>query len=290
MQKTTFKFFILIFLTCSSISKAKESPKFKDVTILVSSCDKYAELWDPFFTLLFKNWPDLNTINQDVPIVLISNKIAYLNPRVKNMQIPNEKSWSDNILEALKHVKTKYVLYLQDDYFITSLDTARLHSLMKVLSQEHIACIQISSMTPNQLTGKPYPNISGVQYKGQFDEWRTSLQAAIWSKEDLKLLLKPGESGWDFESPGNVRSQGIRNHFLLVSEHSPVIYLNMCNRGYIEAEALQAINALGVDIKNRTLPLDKDHKFARWYKLTLPKILYYDIVVPCKNLFIRWFG
>lgn len=290
MQKILFRFLILTSLTLSTFINAKPSPKFNNITILVTSCDKYAELWDPFFTLLFKSWPDLNTVHKDIPIILISNKIAYQNPRVQNVQIPNEKSWSDNMLEALQQVKTKYVLYLQEDYFITRLDSVRLHDLIQLLDKDSIANIQVSAITPNQITGKLYPSIEDVQYKGQFDEWRTSLQASIWTIEDLKFLLRPGENAWAFESPGNIRSQGMRKHFLLTSSNEPITYLNMANRGYIDARALRTINVLGVDIKNRKLPLDEEHKFAMWYKITLPKILYYDIVVPCKNLFQRWFG
>ncbi len=38
----------------------------QDYTILVSSCDGYRDLWDPFFTILKANWPELAAQQQEI--------------------------------------------------------------------------------------------------------------------------------------------------------------------------------------------------------------------------------
>jgi len=66
------------------------------------------------FILLFKNWSSLKPggKHQNIPIFLITNKKTFNDLRVQNIQFPNEISWSDDMIETLAKVKTKYVLYL----------------------------------------------------------------------------------------------------------------------------------------------------------------------------------
>ena len=44
-------------------------------TIVVSSCDKYEDLWEPFFSILKANWPEL-----DYQIVLNTETKKYKYP------------------------------------------------------------------------------------------------------------------------------------------------------------------------------------------------------------------
>ena len=78
-----------------------KSHSFDDLAILVVSCDKYSELWDNFFNLMYKNWPSLKDSESNVPIYLIANSKKFSDSRVQTIQIPNEISWSDNVLKAL---------------------------------------------------------------------------------------------------------------------------------------------------------------------------------------------
>ena len=88
----------------------------KEISIIVSSCDKYSELWEPHFTQLFKYWPSLKKENDFIPLLLITNHKRYYDSRVINVVIGEDISWSDNMLKALEMVKTKYVVILLDDF------------------------------------------------------------------------------------------------------------------------------------------------------------------------------
>jgi len=278
------KYVLIIILLLQIIPvQAKESPAFNNLTILVSSCDKYSFLWDSFFKLLFQQWPSLTSTNQHVPILLISNKKSYVDPRVKNIQIYEEKSWSDNILTALKEVKTKYVLILLEDYFITNFNEARFKSIFDTMVADDVAYIQIACPAPHYVNGGLYPHLSGVHYKGRFDHFRTSLDACVWRTEDLERLLKPGENAWHFEGRGNLRSQGTKGHFLSVIDDVPLTYLNIVNRGYVVANNLEEAKQWGVDIQDHALPLAENYKFRLWAKVTLPQLLHQYILLPSKH-------
>ena len=64
-----------------------------DVTILVVSCDKYKDLWIPFFHCFFKYWSDC-----PYPVFLASNDLEYSDPRVKTILIGPDKDYSSNLL------------------------------------------------------------------------------------------------------------------------------------------------------------------------------------------------
>ena len=266
--------------------------KVNDVSIIVSSTDKYAELWDPFFKLLFSQWKSLNTVNSDLPIYLISNKKEYNNPRVQNVKIPQEKSWSDNMLVTLENVKTDYTIILLEDFFINHLDEKRMADILKVAQDNKIVYIQLTDLGPEYTNGGRYEHLDGLFKKAKYDDFRTSLSACLWRTEDLRFLLKSGENPWEFESaPGNSRSQGMRGDFLQVLENPPLVYLNMAFRGYLVNENVQkAKTELGITMEKGKLPLDSDHRFAMWFKIGLPQFLYWRCVVPCKKLFVSLFS
>lgn len=84
--------------------------------VIVNTCDAYVDLWKPFFTLFARNWPDcpyeviLNTEQQDYEF----NGIALSVNKAKRIDEP----WGARLYECVKKVKTPYVLFLLDDFFL----------------------------------------------------------------------------------------------------------------------------------------------------------------------------
>jgi hypothetical protein len=262
------------------INIAAASPKFDDVTIIVQSCDKYEVLWKPFYQLLFKHWPSLLTENKDVPILMITNKKEYKDPRITNIKIENEISWSDNMLTVLQHVKTKFVIILLEDYYITHFDESRLNEIMNIMRHDNIAYVQLSVNDARYCTGPQYPGIEGVRYKGRYDNYAASLQACAWVTDDLRHILKPGEGIWLFERAASVRSQGLRSRFLSVTDNYPIMYLNMAHMGYLISQNLEKAKKMGLEFGENTLPLDSDHKFKVWWWSEFVPYTYNDILLP----------
>ena len=127
-------------------ANAQDSNQLEDLTIIMPSYDKYSELWDPTFKLLFKHWPNLLTDYKDVPLVLVSNYEKFEHPRVKNILIGDlDKTWSENFLKSLDKVKTKYVLIILDDYIMSSpVNDKRLVEILSFLKKNNGAYIEIS--------------------------------------------------------------------------------------------------------------------------------------------------
>ncbi len=258
---------LFIALTLYLPSSFAEPAKFTDLTIVVSSCDKYAPLWEPFFASLFKQWPSLNTDNKQVPILLIANSQQYSHPRVNMVNIPQEISWADNMLTALDKVKTKYVLIALDDYWISKpVDEARLLELYAAMQQEDIGMLQTSYNTLEYQNGQPHPNLSGVAYRDKFAHYKVSLQMAIWETETLKTLLRPGEDPWTFELAGSIRSHGYPKQFLTITANEPIYYINASHLGHITQPALDYAQNNNIPFQAENFPRLRTFNWRIAYK------------------------
>lgn len=229
---------LLVLATNLSASTVVGSER-SDLSILVSSCDKYSQFWLPFFKLLDQNWPELKTKHHNVPIYLLTNKKTFTYPRVEVINTPYDLSWSDNMMDALNNIQTKYVLLFLDDYWIKELvDDARLNEILKVMREQDVAYVQLFADANEQKLAKPVPTIDGVVYKTKFQKYRASLQLAIWETKALKQILRSGESAWDFELAASIRSSGYPKEFLTMQKNVPIIYWNASHQGHMNPQAL----------------------------------------------------
>ena len=60
-----------------------------ECSVLISSCDAYADLWRPFFTLFWLNWDDC-----PFPVYLSTNELHYPDRRVTTLNAGPEAVWT----------------------------------------------------------------------------------------------------------------------------------------------------------------------------------------------------
>jgi hypothetical protein len=169
-----------------------------DCTVLVSSCDRYADLWDPYFYLLRLHWPDC-----PFPVALITESKHSPIPDVRPLCLGNGLDWSTLLLNALNSVDTPYVLLTLEDFFLRrSVDTAGVMSLYHEMRRKSLRMLR--------LIPRPGPTnvMDNVEYGGIAVDapFKVSTQAAFWHTETLRQLLVPGETAWQFEINGSLRS------------------------------------------------------------------------------------
>jgi hypothetical protein len=166
--------------------------------ILVPSCDLYSDLWTPFFTLFFRNWPDC-----PYKIYLGSNTLDFGDSRVVVLKSGHGAKWADRTLDHLGQIKEPFVLLWLEDFFMRSKVDNKL--VTRIYSE---FCDREANMF--RLVRRPGPTSLiananfGVIKPGA--PYRVSTQAAFWRKEILMKLINPGESIWQFEHYGSLRS------------------------------------------------------------------------------------
>ena len=168
------------------------------LTIIVCSCDKYEDLWFPYFEIFKNQWKDCK-----YPIILNTESKTYthdgLDIKCLNLYKEGEDvPWSDRMIETLKYVDTEYVLITLDDHFLISpVDSAKFEEAFDIIKlHKRISALSFIAHVPaNEKT----------KWRGNFGLWkmnkyfRVNLDTAIWRKKALLRNLKKGENAWEFE-------------------------------------------------------------------------------------------
>ncbi|MCL5666518.1 MAG: hypothetical protein M1383_02000 [Patescibacteria group bacterium] len=186
----------------------------QQLAIVVSSCDAYSDVWPAFFTLFFRYWPDC-----PYQVYLIGNKQSWPDTRIKTILINPDRRWSDNLRAALDQVREKYILYMQEDYLLQAkVDANKISQLFNFVIQEKAACLRLQ---PTPGPDLPYQNNPEIGEISKTEDYRVSLQAAIWDKQAMLSLLADGEDGWQMEFEGTKRSRQVPMKFLSVKRDVP---------------------------------------------------------------------
>lgn len=105
-------------------------------SIIISTCDKFSDLWDAHILLLNQNWADRN-----VETFLVTDKPT--DRTFKNVTVVAAGEGTE-ITERLKAVlpliKTEYVLFTLDDYFL-NIHYFELHLINLLHCRSHSVCI-----------------------------------------------------------------------------------------------------------------------------------------------------
>jgi len=185
----------------------------KDIAVVIISCDKYADLWKPFFTLFFRYWSDC-----PFPVYLVANHLCYENPRVITITVGDDHDWSSSMRKALESIQSGFPIILLEDYLLTAaVHTDTILEYAQYMNDKRAACLQLfprfSPIVGPVVQSDDHPDIG---YIDRGAPYRVSLQAAIWDKQALDALLQDGESPWEFETKGTVRSNSLEAPFLSI--------------------------------------------------------------------------
>lgn len=180
--------------------------KEKNVTILVNSCDKYEDAWDPFFKLLKVQWPDC-----PYDMVLSTETKSYKCDcfDVRTVNSPTELSWSARLKNVLNQIDTEYVLFFLEDFFL--LKKVRTDIFERALSLIE-SNPEIGLITFNKRRwGSSFPE--ETDYEKCFVELkkkvknRTNVLVSLWRKEYFLKLIYEDENPWEYEINSNIRSR-----------------------------------------------------------------------------------
>ena len=198
-----------------------------EITVLVNSCDGYSEIWDAFFTLFKKYWPQC-----EYPIVLNTESKSY---SFEGLDITtyslydgkkgSKKSiqWGERLIRTLEMINSEYIIFLLDDFFFMDyVDVKRLNDCIKwIKDDENISTFGFyRTRQPNIRDGKYY----GFEKRPKQALYKLNAQAAIWRKDKLISYIRPHESAWDWEILGSIRATRYSEGFYSAIEGIPYIF------------------------------------------------------------------
>ncbi len=195
----------------------------ENYSILVNTCDKFEDCWDPFFKLFSVYWPDykgkiyLNTEYKDYSFPGL-DIIAVKGCAINNVPFNVRATWSECLKWALEVIKEDVVLYMQEDYFLKDLvkNDIVVDFVKLIQDNNEIDCIHLTDQAVIPERKSKYENLYEVALKQRY---RICCQAALWQKSVLKSYIRDYESAWQFEEFGSKRAAIMKHNFYVVDKN-----------------------------------------------------------------------
>lgn len=176
----------------------------KDLSIIISSCNRYQYLWDIQLQLLDKRWKHCP---YDIYVVSENSNLPDMvtNLKLHNLNIGNESTgasdWSYMLETALKSVNSKYVLYMQEDYVLTdAVQQDRFESVFNYVKDNDIDYLRFYTSPPGDGEVVVVDDTTAIRKISQGAPWRGSLMLALWKTQTLMSLIEGSTiSPWQFE-------------------------------------------------------------------------------------------
>lgn len=248
-----------------------------NLSILVLSCDQYKDLWAPYFDFFFKYWPDC-----PFKVYLGTNTEKFEHPHVTQLFSKEKSSWSEELMIILEQIPDSHILLSLEDYFIyDTVDTDDILRYFEIAQHTEAAFLRLAvfphrfrSLHPSS-TMPPFDDIGFIHKNSKY---RINLQLAIWEKKSLQSLLVEGESPWEFELQGSIRSNDLDKKFLTVLSdqrssivQGPVKYFcGAVTQGKWMRDALELanVNGIEVDTSQRPVESEREEKYRYIYTRT----------------------
>lgn len=166
----------------------------QDLCILVVSCDKYADCWEPFSLCLEKFWPDcpypvyLATETKEAPENTVYQKVLHsTNP-----------SWTGRLREVCEQIHESFVFITLEDHWIAdTIDSDSISNVFQLIqSTPEIGVIYLDYPVKNDPI---WPENSQYYVIPAGSAYRLSAGPSIWRKSFLQSACAEDADAWNFE-------------------------------------------------------------------------------------------
>ena len=152
--------------------------------VLISSCQKYDDLWYPHVDLMNKNWKE-----RKGKAFIISdsnnNQLFFLNVDVLtfgNVEVPKR------IKSFLENVDSKYILLTLDDYFLTKpIDENEIGDAISFMDSNNIDYLRLYKHPIEHKAVRENKEFKWIKYN---DNYKVNLYPGIWRRDFLLYTLR----------------------------------------------------------------------------------------------------
>ena len=169
-----------------------------DFSIIISTCDKFSDLWDANILLLNQNWADRN-----VETFLVTDRPTdRVFENVTVVAAGEETEITERLRSVLPMIKTEYVLFTLDDYFLTErISTQAINEDIRIIEKYQIDYLRLFVMTMRSLKNRKAKELeSGIfLLDNNAGDYIVSLYAGIWRKSFMERTLEKTLNAWQYE-------------------------------------------------------------------------------------------
>lgn len=219
----------------------------ENISVLISTCDKFSDLWDTHIRLYRENWdgPYWKTY-------LVTDKPTNKNYDGINIIVASGNlDFPMRIRYALDYIKTDYVLLTLDDYFlIERVKEEELLYLAKRAEEENIDYLLLYNR--RKINPKKYSDIKDLEMIDFSQKYAVTLYPAIWRKKFLYNSVKVDTPPWYYE-PSLTNYARIEKANCQFSHAGTFVILDVVRKGKVLHKADQYFKRNGINLGNRQI-------------------------------------
>ncbi len=231
----------------------------ENVTILMTSCQAYSDILYIHDQLFQKYWHDC-PFKKILVVDKYDQKVLGESFYDEVIEAGDDAEGDCNgvrIVQGLRHIKTPYLILLQEDFLLYDhVDTALILNLVKLAKKYHAGNIRftVDPITEDQFSVKE--NL--LEYKRGM-AYRLSMQAGLWKTKYLYKMFSKCKNGSEFERKGSFES---------VKYEEPILawggvaypYMNAIQKGKWLPHCVNIVqwNKLAPDFRRHSVMTNKD--------------------------------
>lgn len=241
--------------------------------VIVSTCDKYSDLWDACILLMNQNWKERGNT------WLVTD--APTQRRFENVSVicaGEGTEVTQRLKVALEQVKAKYILFTLDDYFLTApIDPAALQRSLEVMQAEDLDYMRLYSapkLQPRKDGAVEFPEHKGYYLQNTAEgNYKISLYPGLWKTDFMRRTLDTSLNAWQYEVALTEMANRM-NARCAVSNHNEFPFLDVIRKGKVLRKANRYFQQNPIYCSDRPVmrAVDEWKLDARtWIKRILPK-------------------
>lgn len=152
----------------------------RDLTVMIQTCGKFSDLWEPHIHLLNQNWPDRPRT------LLVTDDPAETHfPGVEVFAAGAGLHLPQRLAAVLPRIESKYILLTLDDYFpIYPISTGKITRLVEIMEEENLDYIRLFPDPPSFRRKQ-----NGLYAIDLTVDYAVNLYPGIWRKDFLEKTL-----------------------------------------------------------------------------------------------------
>lgn len=244
-------------------------------SIVISTCDKFSDLWDANIQLLNKNWSDRN-----VDTFLVTDKPTERTfNNVKVVAAGEGTEITERLRVVMPLIKTEYVLFTLDDYFLTEkISTRAILEDLDIMNKHQIDYMRLFVMTMKSLKNRKATEIQSEIYllDNNAGDYIVSLYAGIWRKDFMEKTLIQTLNAWQYEVALTKMAREMEAR-CADSRRGEFPILDVIRKGKVLTKARKYFDENPIYKGNRENMNVKDEwilEFRTWLREWLPKPLF----------------
>ncbi len=236
--------------------------------LLISSCDKYSDLWDLQVYHLNKNWSD-----RKIRTVIVTDRSSK--KKYDDIQIypaGNELEMPQRLKRVLKSVSTEYVFVTLDDYYLINMvDNQRIENILDSMDKYKLDYVRLF----------PVPKERKVLNKEQKLYWidlnrnyGVNLYPGIWRKSFLEETVEKSLDAWKYEvSLTTIAKEN--NRKCVMSRGQEFVFVDVIRKGKLLSKAEKYLSSNGMTLERELISKKEEFKLNLmfWTKKYMPRPL-----------------